>query len=107
MADEAGLAARRLVGMNDPLGGRLVDPLDGHPQPLGSVVGAGLSGSKRVLGPRLQLGADSLVPVVPDLVLPISLDLTLDVRHVFSGTRIASARRCACGLHRSSDAAES
>ena len=80
-ADEAGLAPGRLVGVDDTLGGRLVDPLHGLAQALGRVLGAGLGREEGVLRARLQLRAHGLVGEAATLVLAVPLDLTLDVGH--------------------------
>ena len=80
-ANEAGLAPRCLVGMDNALGCRLVDPLYGLAQALSRILGARLGGKKSTLRARLQLRAHGLVADAATLVLAVPLDLTLDIRH--------------------------
>src|SRR5690606_34282941 len=79
--DEAGLAPGGGVAVDDALGRGLVDALDGDPEALLDVVGTGLGGLDGPLGPGLDLGAHGPVALTTTEVLPVPLDLALDVRH--------------------------
>src|SRR5687767_5624311 len=87
---QAGLAVGRLVLVDHALRGGHVEPLHRQAQGIGARVGARLGGLHRSLHARLELGAHRLVAEAPTLVLPIALDLALDVRH--EGKRVAGAR---------------
>src|SRR5690606_6206654 len=67
--------------VDDALGRGLVDALDGDPEALLDVVGTGLGGLDGPLGPGLDLGAHGPVALTTTEVLPVPLDLALDVRH--------------------------
>src|SRR5918994_1257434 len=78
---QARLAAGGLVLVDDALGGRRVDALDGEAQLGVGVVGTALDRSDGGLGTGLELGAHGLVALVAHEVLAVALDLDLDVRH--------------------------
>src|SRR3954469_15652026 len=81
------LAVGGLVLVDDALGGGLVELLArGHGQGLG-LLGAGLGSLAELADRGLQRGLHGLVALVRSIVLPVALDLGLDVRHV----RLASS----------------
>src|SRR3954469_3598254 len=75
------LAVGGLVLVDDALGGGLVELLArGHGQGLG-LLGAGLGSLAELADRGLQRGLHGLVALVRSIVLPVALDLGLDVRH--------------------------
>jgi len=74
------LAARCRVGVNDPLGGRLVDHLHGLDS-IGTGCIASLGGGKGVLDAGTKFGTQGAIADTALLVLTVSLDLALDVGH--------------------------
>src|SRR4051812_48014476 len=77
--EQAGLAAGGLVLVDGALGCRLVETLHRRLQRVGAVVGPALRGADGDLDAGLDLGAGRLVADAAHLVLPVPLDLALDV----------------------------
>ena len=75
------LVPRRLVLVDDTLGGGLVDALHRDPQHLGRHVVAVARRDLGVAPAGLQLGTGRLVALTAGLVLAVPLDLGLDVGH--------------------------
>src|SRR5450631_32325 len=71
----------RLTGVDPTLRAGLVEPLLSDPNLVVGVRGAFGGRDPRPFDPRLELGANRLVPQPSRLVLTVPLDLTLDVRH--------------------------
>jgi hypothetical protein len=77
----------------------------GRPHAIDGFVGAGFDALAGPLDPRLELRADDLVALPPLLVLPVALDLVLEVRHgawrlrfrIGNPPRIAAAREIRSG----------
>src|SRR5262249_35637540 len=67
--------------VDDALGRGAVDALQRGPEAGVGVVGPGLGRGDGGPGAGLQLGAGGLVALVTDEVLPVALDLALDVGH--------------------------
>jgi hypothetical protein len=79
---ERGLAVRGLVLVDDALGGGLVQLAAGGLAGLDSgVLVARLGELTELAHGRLESGLDGLVALARGLVLPVALDLGLDVRH--------------------------
>src|ERR1700733_11809981 len=75
---QPGLAVGRLVLVDDSLGRRLVDALDGEPERLLGIVCIHLRGLHGLLGAGAQLGLDRLVASLPLERLAVALDLATD-----------------------------
>src|SRR5262249_48174408 len=78
---QPGGPAGGLVLVHDALPRRLAQTLLSRPDPVGSVVGAGLDALGPPLDAGLEIRARCFVPHAPPLVLAVPLDLALDVRH--------------------------
>src|SRR5207247_7306957 len=80
-AGQAGLVVGGVVAVDHALAGRLVVGAGGAAVGgLGALAVAGVEGLAHAAGVGLERGADRLVPHPALLVLPVPLDLGLDVR---------------------------